>query len=44
MSPLYRALTRLDVPALPLRDFINFYPYDLRCLPAVEALCVCVRS
>jgi hypothetical protein len=30
--------------ALPLRDFINFYPYDLRCLPAIEALCVWVRA
>lgn len=32
------------IGALPLRDFINFYPYDLRCLPSVEALCVWVRS
>ena len=31
------------IGALPLRDFINFYPYDLRCLPAIEALCVWVR-
>jgi hypothetical protein len=30
--------------ALSLRDFINFYPYDLRCLPAIEALCVWVRA
>ena len=30
--------------SLPLRDFINFYPYDLRCLPAVEAPCVWSRS
>ena len=27
-----------------LRDFLNFYPWDLRCLPAVEVMAAWVRS